>query len=48
MIPNAAYKFNILNMSKPASQFGQGMQPVMYSMANPGWRRAGESVCYIK
>ncbi|KAL5032450.1 hypothetical protein BDV3_001017 [Batrachochytrium dendrobatidis] len=48
MIPNVPYKFNILNMSKPASQFNHGMQPVVYSVANPGWRRAGEGVFYIK
>eukprot|EP00842_Homolaphlyctis_polyrhiza_P002381 jgi/Hompol1/3143/HPOL_006366-RA len=48
MIPNAAYKFNILNLSKPASQFNHGMQPVMYSTSDPGWRRVGECVFYIK
>ncbi len=48
MTPNTAYRFNILNMSKPASQFNNGMQPVMYSLADPGWKRVGDFVFYMK
>ncbi|KAH9264353.1 hypothetical protein BASA83_012179 [Batrachochytrium salamandrivorans] len=48
MVPNIPYKFNILNLSKPASQFSQGMQPVVYSLFDPVWRRAGDSVYYTK
>ena len=48
MIPNVPYRFNILNMSKPASQFNNGMQPVMYSLLEPGWKRVGDFVFYIK
>lgn len=46
--PNVSYKFNILNLSKPGSQFNNGMQPVVYSLANPIWQRSGDSVFYIK
>ncbi|KAL2914236.1 Cytosolic carboxypeptidase 1 [Polyrhizophydium stewartii] len=48
MVPNTPYKFNILNLSKPASQFNHGMQPVVYSVSDPGWRRSGDCVFYIK
>lgn len=48
MMTNTAYKFNILNLSKPASQFNNGMQPVMYSVEDPGWKRVGDYVFYIK
>ena len=48
MVPNTPYRFNILNMSKPASQFNNGMQPVMYSLLEPGWKRVGDNVFYIK
>jgi cytosolic carboxypeptidase protein 2/3 len=47
-IPNVPYKFNILNLSKPGSQFNNGMQPVVYSLSDPVWKRAGESVLYLK
>lgn len=46
--PNVTYKFNILNLSKPGSQFNNGMQPVVYSMSDPVWKRAGDSVFYLK
>ncbi|KAI8897430.1 hypothetical protein BC833DRAFT_621233 [Globomyces pollinis-pini] len=48
MVPNVSYRFNILNLSKPASQFNNGMQPVMYSLCDPCWRRVGDPVFYIK
>ncbi|GBG24370.1 Cytosolic carboxypeptidase 1 [Hondaea fermentalgiana] len=47
------YKFNIVNMTKPSSMFGEGMQPVMYSMKEAkegqgkGWRRAGKNIAYF-
>ncbi|KAJ3274298.1 Cytosolic carboxypeptidase 1 [Terramyces sp. JEL0728] len=48
MAANTTYKFNILNLSKPASQFNNGMQPVMYCVEEPGWKRVGDYVFYIK
>ncbi|KAI9103760.1 hypothetical protein DFS34DRAFT_298389 [Phlyctochytrium arcticum] len=48
MISGQPYTFNIVNMSKPNSQFNQGMQPVMFSMAEGLWRRVGRDVCYYK
>ncbi|KAJ3318264.1 Cytosolic carboxypeptidase 1 [Boothiomyces sp. JEL0866] len=46
MVTNTPYKFNILNLSKPASQFNNGMQPVMYSVEDPGWKRVGEYISF--
>lgn len=48
MIPNVQYRFNILNLSKPASQFNNGMQPVIYSAEDSTWKRIGDHVFYIK
>jgi len=53
MTPNVPYKFNILNNEKKESQFGKGMQPLVYSMreaiqGNPAWRRSGKNIVYIK
>jgi hypothetical protein len=48
ILQSGNYRFNILNMSKPTSQFNNGMQPVVYSIRNPGWKRFGENVSYIK
>ena len=53
MVPNVAYKFNIMNNEKKESQFGKGMQPLVYSMreaiqGNPVWRRSGKNIVYIK
>ena len=53
MAPNVTYKFNILNNEKKESQFGKGMQPLVYSMreaiqGSPAWRRTGKNVVYIK
>ncbi|KAJ3236489.1 Cytosolic carboxypeptidase 1 [Chytriomyces hyalinus] len=42
------YKFNIINMSKGSSQFGDGMQPVIYSKREKLWRRGGENICFYK
>ncbi|KAJ3244110.1 Cytosolic carboxypeptidase 1 [Chytriomyces hyalinus] len=42
------YKFNIINMSKGSSQFGDGMQPVFYSKREKMWRRGGENICFYK
>jgi len=47
-----AYKFNIVNMMKPASQFNEGMQPVVYStrksQEGAGWRRGGQDIGYFQ
>ncbi|KAI8617495.1 hypothetical protein BC830DRAFT_1113250 [Chytriomyces sp. MP71] len=48
MTPSVSYKFNIINMSKGSSQFGEGMQPVIYSVKEQLWRRSGDSVCFYK
>ena len=53
MVPNMPYTFNILNNEKKESQFGKGMQPLVYSMreaiqGNPAWRRSGKNIVYIK
>ncbi|TPX67231.1 hypothetical protein SpCBS45565_g03896 [Spizellomyces sp. 'palustris'] len=48
MVPNTPYKFNIVNMSKPNSQFNQGMQPVMFSREDGCWRRVGDAIYYYK
>ncbi|KAJ3124674.1 Cytosolic carboxypeptidase 1 [Physocladia obscura] len=48
MIPSVSYKFNIINMSKGNSQFGEGMQPVIYSKKEGVWRRGGENICFYK
>ncbi|KAJ3409345.1 Cytosolic carboxypeptidase 1 [Chytridiales sp. JEL 0842] len=40
------YKFNVINMSKGSSQFGEGMQPVVYSVNERMWRRLGDNVCF--
>eukprot|EP00741_Cyanophora_paradoxa_P007187 tig00001085_g6954.t1 len=49
--PPAAYKFNIINLEKPNSQFNFGMRPLMYSTLDAasrgvGWVRAGTRICY--
>jgi hypothetical protein len=45
---DVVYRFHIVNLSKPGSQFNNGMQPVMYSQLDPGWKRVGDHVFYIK
>ncbi|KAI8909542.1 hypothetical protein EDD86DRAFT_205672 [Gorgonomyces haynaldii] len=45
---NVQYKFSIMNLSKPGSQFNNGMQPVVYSVQDCMWKRMGEGVYYIK
>ncbi|KAI9362059.1 hypothetical protein DFJ73DRAFT_891664 [Zopfochytrium polystomum] len=42
------YKFNIINMTKGTSQFGEGMQPVVLSSVDGIWRRLGDSVCFAR
>ena len=42
-----------MNNEKKESQFGKGMQPVMYSMkdalhGDPTWKRVGKNVIYMK
>ena len=46
-------RFNIMNNEKKDSQFGKGMQPVVYSMkeaiqGNPAWKRSGKNIVYTK
>jgi len=47
------YTFNILNFEKKDSQFGKGMQPLVFSMTEatqgyPQWKRAGSDIVYYK
>lgn len=42
------YKLNIINMSKGSSQFGEGMQPVVFSVKDNLWRRLGDNVYFYK
>lgn len=53
MAPDVTYSFNILNFEKRDSQFGRGMQPVMFSTREaiqgyPIWRRVGTNIIYYK
>ena len=48
MQANTTYKFNILNLSKPGSQFNNGMQPVLYTVSDNKWKRMGDAVFYMK
>jgi hypothetical protein len=45
------YKFNIVNMEKPTSEFNRGMRPLMYSekeaaLTGAGWLRCARDICY--
>ncbi|XP_033371209.1 cytosolic carboxypeptidase 2 [Parus major] len=47
------YRFTIVNMAKPKSLYGQGLQPLLYSQQDAqsrgiGWRRMGTDVCYYR
>jgi len=53
MQPGVAYKFNIINLLKPDSQYNYGMQPLIYSDRNAadkgvGWVRSGTEICYYQ
>jgi|EP01047_Picozoa_sp_COSAG01_P020674 hypothetical protein len=53
MMPGRAYKFNIINLTKPDSLYNYGMRPLVYSdtEANAdgiGWQRRGEDICYYQ
>jgi len=53
MQPGVAYKFNIINLLKPDSQYNYGMQPLIYSDKNAadkgqGWVRSGTDICYYQ
>jgi len=41
------YVFNIVNLTKPASMFSHGMQPVVYSMEDGSWKRSGSNISYF-
>ena len=52
-VPGVPYQFNIINFEKSDSQFNQGMQPVVFSVADYqskqiGWRRIGSKISYHK
>ncbi|XP_076801976.1 cytosolic carboxypeptidase 1-like isoform X1 [Clavelina lepadiformis] len=47
------YRFNIINCEKKGSLINEGMQPVMFSMAEaragrPHWFRVGRETCYYR
>ena len=47
------YRFNLINLEKPSSQYNNGMQPVVYSelaaeQDGKAWFRRGENVCYYQ
>lgn len=53
IVNDIVYTFEIINCLKATSMYSKGMQPVMYSVRDalagqPGWVRAGESVCYYR
>ena len=50
---NKTYRFNIINLMKPDSQYNHGMRPLCYSDAEAkktgrGWYRAGSDICYYQ
>ena len=46
--PGVQYRFNIINCHKSGSQFGYGMQPVVWSRKTRAWCRSGTNVSYYK
>jgi Cytosolic carboxypeptidase N-terminal domain len=58
MLANIAYRFNIINCQKANSFFGDGMQPVVFSVKdataslphglNGGWKRKGTNIAYYR
>ena len=53
MKPGVRYQFNITNLMKKRSLYGQGMQPLMYSdflhqEKELGWHRVGSRIRYFK
>ncbi|NWV63783.1 CBPC2 carboxypeptidase, partial [Malurus elegans] len=47
------YRFTIVNMTKPKSLYGQGLQPLLYSQRDArshgiGWRRVGTDIHYSR
>jgi hypothetical protein len=47
------YRFNIVNMMKPDSNYNQGMKPLVYSVReaeinNLGWYRDGQNIAYYQ
>ena len=49
---NQRYQFSIMNFEKKESQFGKGMQPLIFSVdearvGNPHWRRIGSNIMYF-
>ncbi|PRP74462.1 hypothetical protein PROFUN_06591 [Planoprotostelium fungivorum] len=53
MTSGLTYKFNIINMEKPSSEYNSGMMPLFYSKERAeqrdlGWTREGFDICYYK
>jgi len=47
------YRFNIVNLLKPDSNYNQGMKPLVYSVkeaeqSNIGWYRDGYNIAYYQ
>jgi hypothetical protein len=46
------YKFNIINMEKPTSEYNSGLKPLLYSEKKAeqavGWTRVGTNICYYR
>lgn len=47
------YRFNIVNLIKPESNYNQGMKPLLYSVkkaekTNVGWYRDGTNIAYYQ
>ncbi|KAK4886667.1 hypothetical protein RN001_002938 [Aquatica leii] len=52
MKKNVIYRFSIVNMTKDASLYNEGMKPLLYSkkderLHNIGWRRCGDNITYF-
>ena len=48
---DVTYRFNIVNLMKPDSNYNQGMKPLVYSVKqaeniNLGWHRDGFNIAY--
>jgi hypothetical protein len=50
---NKKYRFNIVNLIKPESNYNQGMKPLLYSCKKAdkeglGWYRDGSNIAYYQ
>eukprot|EP01062_Namystynia_karyoxenos_P026309 TRINITY_DN2046_c2_g1_i1.p1 TRINITY_DN2046_c2_g1~~TRINITY_DN2046_c2_g1_i1.p1 ORF type:complete len:1113 (+),score=397.60 TRINITY_DN2046_c2_g1_i1:245-3583(+) len=53
MVAGRPYKFNVINMEKPGSLFGEGQRPLLFSEKEftrngIGWVRTGSNICYMR